>query len=119
MTRAVESLAAQRRALPPGSRVRDYEFVEISRDIYSCDEPSVVAMADVFGEHFTLMLYNFMFDGTTTEPCAMCTSLIDGFDGAAADLDQRVGFAVVVPAPAATRTARTHATAVASRPPVT
>jgi predicted dithiol-disulfide oxidoreductase (DUF899 family) len=29
----------------------------------------------------------------------MRTSLIDGYDGAAADLTQRVGFAVVAPAP--------------------
>lgn len=99
VSRAVEALAVRRRALPAGSMVSDYEFIEGPRDIYSGDQPSVVKMVDLFGEHPSLMLYNFMFDGTTTEPCAMCTSLIDGYDGAAADLEQRVGFAVVAPAP--------------------
>ena len=40
-----------------------------------------------------------MFDGTTTSPCGMCTSLVDVFEGAAANLEQRVGFAVVALAP--------------------
>ena len=99
VTRAVESLAAKRRALPTGSVVRDYEFIEGPRDIHADDQPRVVGIGEVFGEHHSLLLYNFMFDGTTTEPCSMCTSLIDGYDGAAADLEQRVGFAVVAPAP--------------------
>lgn len=98
MSRAVEALAAQRRALPPGSLARDYAFIEGPRDIDSGDQPSLVRIGDLFGEHPSLLLYNFMIDGTT-EPCAMCTSLIDGYDGAVADLDQRVGFAVVAPAP--------------------
>ncbi len=42
-----------------------------------------------------------MFDGSTMEPCPMCTSFIDGYDGAAPDLEQRVGFVVVAPAPLA------------------
>ncbi len=99
VTRAVEALAAKRRALPSGSLVRDYEFIEGPRDIYAGDQPTAVRIVDLFGEHLSLMLYNFMFDGTTPEPCAMCTSLIDGYDGAAADLERRVGFAVVAPAP--------------------
>jgi len=99
VSRAVEALAAQRRAQPVGSLVRDYEFIEGPREIQAGDQASVVRIGELFGEHPSLMLYNFMFDGTTTEPCAMCTSLIDGYDGVAADLEQRVGFAVVAPAP--------------------
>lgn len=99
VTRAVEALAAQRRSLPVGAVVRDYEFLEGPRDIYGGDRPSTTGIESLFGEHPTLMLYNFMFDGTTEEPCAMCTSLIDGYDGAAVDLQERVGFAVVAPAP--------------------
>lgn len=99
VVRAVEALAARRRALPAGSPVRDYTFLEGPRDVTAHDEPSTVRMPDLFGGHPTLLLYNFMFDGTTTSPCGMCTSLVDGFDGAAADLEQRVGFAVVAPAP--------------------
>ena len=32
-------------------------------------------------------------------PCRMCTSLLDGLDGAAPDLMQRAGFAVVAKSP--------------------
>lgn len=92
-------MADQRRALPTGSLVDDYEFIEGPRDIEAEGQSSTVRIGDLFGEHGSLMLYNFMFDGTTDEPCGMCTSLIDGYDGAAPDLEQRVGFAVVAPAP--------------------
>jgi predicted dithiol-disulfide oxidoreductase (DUF899 family) len=99
VTLAVEALAERRRALPEGSPVKAYEFQEGPADIDSGDQPRTTALVDLFGEHDTLILYNFMFDGTTTEPCAMCTSLIDGYDGLAPDLGQRVGFAIVAPAP--------------------
>ncbi len=101
VSRAVEALAAQRRSLPAGALVRDYEFLEGPRDVLAGDRPTPVRMDSLFGEHPTLMLYNFMFDGSTDQPCPMCTSLIDGYDGAAADLEDRVGFAVVAPAPLA------------------
>jgi predicted dithiol-disulfide oxidoreductase (DUF899 family) len=55
-------------------------------------------MSEVFGGHESLLLYSFMYDGNGAA-CPMCTSLIDGYDGAAPDLGQRVGFAVVAPAP--------------------
>lgn len=99
LTRSIEAVAERRRALPPGSVVDEYEFVEGSRDLDVDDVVGIVRMSDLFDDHSTVMLYNFMFDGSTQEPCRMCTSLIDGFDGAAADLNQRVGFAVVAPAP--------------------
>lgn len=99
VVRAVEALAARRRSLPPGRPVRDHTFLEGPRDLHADDRPTRVRLGDLFGDHPSLLLYSFMFDGTTTSPCGMCTSLVDGFDGAAADLEQRVGFAVVAPAP--------------------
>lgn len=99
LSRATEDVAARRRSLPPGSLVNKYAFLEGLRDIDADDTAVAVEMGDLFGEHSTLLLYNFMFDGSTQEPCRMCTSLIDGFDGAAADLEHRVGFAIVAPAP--------------------
>lgn len=102
MCRKTEEVAALRRALPQGSLVRDYQFVEGLRDIDAGDDGStVVSITELFGDRDTLLIYSFMFDGTTERPCAMCTSLIDGYDGAAPDLEQRVGFAVVAPAPLA------------------
>jgi predicted dithiol-disulfide oxidoreductase (DUF899 family) len=98
LVQAVEAVAAQRRALPPGRKVQDYEFVEGPLDIGEDGPARKVRMSDLFGPHETLMLYSFMFDGSA-DACPMCTSLIDGYEGAMADLDERVGFAVLAPAP--------------------
>ena len=97
--RAIEALAERCRALPVGGQVRDYAFAEGPRDVFADDQPSDVRLTELFGPHPSLALYSFMFDGSIDQPCPMCTSLIDGYDGAAADLEQRMGFAVVAPAP--------------------
>lgn len=97
--RAVEAVAALRRALPPGGLVpENYRFTEGPADLGETEPVRPVTLEELFGPYETLLLYSFMYDGTGT-PCRMCTSLIDGYDGAAADLAERVGFAVVAPAP--------------------
>ena len=100
LTRAAENVARLRRSMPLGGTVpEDYVFTEGPRNIDETGPLRPVTMTELFGGHPTLLLYSFMFDGTGT-PCRMCTSLIDGYEGAAADLERRVGFAVVAPAPA-------------------
>jgi predicted dithiol-disulfide oxidoreductase (DUF899 family) len=99
LARAVEAVAEQRRTLPLGGAVpENYRFTDGPIEIGDSAPARPVRMSELFGDHQTLLLYSFMFDGTGI-PCRMCTSLIDGYDGAAADLLQRVGFAVVAPAP--------------------
>ncbi|GAA2757624.1 DUF899 family protein [Actinopolymorpha rutila] len=99
LTRRIEAVAQLRRALPPGGRVpEDFVFSEGPRDIDDGDVAGDVRMSELFCGHESLLLYSFMYDGNGAG-CRMCTSLIDGYDGAAPDLEQRVGFAVVAPAP--------------------
>ncbi len=99
LSRALEAVAAQRRALPPGGPVpEDYVFSEGPADIDDACSARDVRMTELFGPHETLMLYSFMLGDDEGDVCRMCTSLIDGYDGAAADLARRVGFAVVAPA---------------------
>jgi len=101
LTRTVERVAQLRRELPPGGAVpEDYVFAEGPRDLAEEGGSRPVRMSELFGEHPTLLLYSFMF-GVAGIPCRMCTSLVDGFDGAAADLERRAGFAVVATAPLA------------------
>ena len=101
LTRTVERVAQLRRELPPGGTVpEDYLFSEGPRELAEEGGFRPVRMSELFGEHSTLLLYSYMF-GVPGIPCQMCTSLVDGFDGAAADLEQRVSFAVVAPAPLA------------------
>jgi predicted dithiol-disulfide oxidoreductase (DUF899 family) len=58
-----------------------------------------VRLSELFGAHGTLLLYSFMYGPDMARPCQMCTSLLDGLDGAAPDLGQRAVFAVVAKVP--------------------
>jgi predicted dithiol-disulfide oxidoreductase (DUF899 family) len=102
LRRRLEEIAAQRRALPLGGEVKtDYAF-----DAWAPDEDDFrsVRLSELFAPgKKTLFIYNFMYPeraGSMT-PCPSCTSIIDGIDGTAHDLVQRVSFAVVAKAPIA------------------
>jgi predicted dithiol-disulfide oxidoreductase (DUF899 family) len=107
LRRAIERVAAERRALPPGGAVpADYRFERAGG--------GEVRFSELFepGKD-TLVVYSFMFprwsgdtrpgpDGGETArlplpetPCASCTSILDSLDGAARHLTQRVNLAVV------------------------
>ena len=62
-------------------------------------EHGPVGFADLFGGKDTLVVYNYMFGPKRERPCPMCTSLLSAWDGEAADLQQRVGLAVVARSP--------------------
>ena len=100
LTQQLEEVAALRRALPLGGAVpEDYAFTEGPADL-AADEPvRSVRLSELFGGHDSLLLYSFMYAPDMARPCPMCTSLIDSLDGAAADLTQRAGFAVVAKSP--------------------
>jgi predicted dithiol-disulfide oxidoreductase (DUF899 family) len=100
LTRQIEAVAAQRRRLPPGGEVpEDYAFTERSAEPSADGPAQQVRLSQLFGGHDTLLLYSFMFSPDMSRPCRMCTSLLDGLDGAAPDLAQRAGFAVVAKSP--------------------
>jgi predicted dithiol-disulfide oxidoreductase (DUF899 family) len=113
LRRQVEAVAAQRRALPLGGAVEsDYVFEEW--------DPSVGNVRQVrFAELFergkdSLVVYHFMFkpgdSGRPLEvPCPLCTSIIDGLDGAVPHITQRINFAVVTKAPIETFSAHARA----------
>ena len=108
LRRAIEQVAAQRRALPPGGLVPDdYRFEEAS-------DGGVVLFSELFDAgKDTLVVYSFMFprysgdtrlgpaEGETARlplaetPCPSCTSILDSLDGAAPHLAQRLNLAVV------------------------
>ncbi len=108
LRRAIEQVAEQRRALPPGGVVPDdYRFEEAS-------DRGEVRFSELFEpDKDTLVIYSFMFprysgdtrsgpDGGETArlplaetPCASCTSILDSLDGAAPHLHKRLNLAVV------------------------
>ena len=94
----IEAVAAKRRALPPSGKVpEDYVFERIGENFM----PEKVKLSELFGPHDTLILYSFMFGPEREVPCPGCTHLLDGIDGAARHLPQRVSFHVVAKSPIA------------------
>lgn len=100
LTRRTEEVAALRRSLPPGGILpEDYVSAEGPADI-AADEPTrQVRLSELFGRHDTLLMYSLMYGPQMPRPCQMCTSLLDGLDGAVPDLAERAGFAVVATSP--------------------
>jgi predicted dithiol-disulfide oxidoreductase (DUF899 family) len=112
LRRAIERVAAQRRALPPGGVVpEDYLFEEAV-------DGGEVRLSELFAPGSdTLVVYSFMFprwSGDTRPgpaggdtallplaetPCPSCTSILDSLDGAAPHLAQRLNLAVVAKSP--------------------
>ncbi len=92
LRRQVERVAAMRRDLPPGGEVaRDYHFV--------AEDGSDVSLADLFGDHDTLVVYSYMFGPQRDAPCPMCTSYMGGLDHKIADISQRVAIAFTARSP--------------------
>src|SRR5437773_1335400 len=115
LRRAMEAVAASRRALPPGGIVpEDYVFRGVSADGTAHD----VRLSELFGPgKDSLIIYNMMFPRSSSDdrpgpqtghcavlelaesPCPSCTALIDQLDGAAEHAGQRVNLAIVAKAP--------------------
>ncbi len=99
LRRAIEAVAAARRALPPGGVVpQDYVFQQAG----PIGTPTEVRFSELFvpGKD-TLVIYNFMFPRALDDeqPCPHCTSMLDALDGAAQHIAQRVNLVVVAKAP--------------------
>ena len=108
LRRAIERVAAQRRALPPGGAVPDDYFFE-----KPADGGGEVRFSQLLAPgKDTLVIYSFMFprwsgdtrpgpaEGETARlplaetPCPSCTSILDSLDGAA-HLAHRLSLVVV------------------------
>jgi len=94
LRRGIERVAARRRALPPGGTVpEDYRFE---------GEAGPVTLSQLFDPgKDTLAIYSFMFGPERDEPCPGCTHFLDGLDGAAGHIAQRLSLAVVAKSPLA------------------
>jgi predicted dithiol-disulfide oxidoreductase (DUF899 family) len=108
LRRLNEQVAAQRRALPAGGLIReDYVFE-------SAADGSKVRLSELFAPgKSSLVIYNMMFPrwsedprasapvGKTAElplveqPCPSCTSVVDGLEGAAFHLAERINLVVI------------------------
>lgn len=96
MRRQIESVAAQRRALPPGGQIpENYVFERTGEN----GMPEKVEMSKLFGHHNTLILYSFMYGPERDRPCPMCTHLLDSINGGARHVGQRASLYIVAKSP--------------------
>jgi predicted dithiol-disulfide oxidoreductase (DUF899 family) len=96
LRRTLEAVAAQRRALPPGGLVPDYEFTGLDGH----GEQVGLHLRELFAPgQDTLVVYNMMYGPEQDEGCPGCTSVLDGLNGTARHFTQRFSFAVVAASP--------------------
>jgi predicted dithiol-disulfide oxidoreductase (DUF899 family) len=87
LRRHIERVAEQRRALPLGGEVADYQFGD--------ENGKTVRLGDLFAHHDTLVTYFWMFGPQRERPCPMCTAFLGSIDIPARDITQRVALAVI------------------------
>ena len=88
LRRHLERVAEQRRGLPPGPEIgKDYRFGD--------ENGSDVGLKDLFGPHPTLVIYFWMFGPQRKRPCPMCTNMLGGLNGNAADIKQKAALKIV------------------------
>lgn len=94
----LEAVAGLRRALPRGGRVKEDYVFEAPVD----GGARPVRLSELFASGKpSLVVYSYMFGPDMKQPCPMCTCFLDGADGYAPHLAQRINFVVVAKSPAA------------------
>jgi predicted dithiol-disulfide oxidoreductase (DUF899 family) len=103
LRKQTESVAALRRSLPLGGVVpEDYVFEEGGTDPADTGSVKETRLSQLFAPgKDTLLLYSYMYGPAMATPCTSCTSILDGLDGTAPHVVQRVNFAVVAKSPIA------------------
>jgi predicted dithiol-disulfide oxidoreductase (DUF899 family) len=100
LMRQRERVAELRRHLPQGAAIQDYRFEEGPRDLNAGDTPvRTVRLSELFTKpDRSLVIYHLMYGKRETKPCPMCTAWVDGANGCAHHLAQKLDFAVVAAA---------------------
>jgi len=92
-----ERVAAQRRALPRGPVLEDYELLEATHPLDVADDDArQVRLSELFGAPGRpLLVYHLMFGKRQTSPCPMCTMWVDGFNGIARHVTQHADLVIL------------------------
>src|SRR5450631_2602672 len=101
LRRQAESVAEARRRLPLGGPVlEDYVFEEGAPALEDDSPPRAVRLSQLFAPgKDTLVIYSFMFGPKMDHACPMCSSFLDGLNGNARHIQQRINLAVVARSP--------------------
>ena len=101
LRKQIEDVAALRRQLPCGGQVKeDYIFEEGAADLDDLRTTRQTKLSELFSSgKNTLVVYSFMFAPDWEKPCTSCNSILDGLNGSASHVKNRVSLAVVGKAP--------------------
>ena len=101
LRRRLEAVAALRRGLPFGGRLKeDYFFEDSVADSSGLEAVKQIRFSELFGvRKNSLIIYSFMYAPEAEYPCPMCTSILDGFNGSAPHVQDRVNLVIVAKAP--------------------
>lgn len=93
LRRQTEEVAVIRRKLPLGGKIKeDYIFTD--------KNGKEIKFSQLFKDNNkTLVVYNMMFAPDWSEPCPLCNSIVDGLNGNARQITQRVNLVIVGKAP--------------------
>jgi predicted dithiol-disulfide oxidoreductase (DUF899 family) len=98
LRRKIEDVAALRRTLPMGGKIKeDYVFEEMDLQ----DQKIIqTKFSDLFspGKN-TLIIYSYMYAPKDEKPCTSCTSIMDGINGMVFHVNDRMNFVVVAKSP--------------------
>ncbi len=101
LRKRIEEVAALRRQLPAGGRIaEDYVFDESAAELSDASAVRQTRLSELFqpGKD-SLVIYSFMYAPDADAACPMCTAILDGLDGNAPHVGDRVSLAVVAKAP--------------------
>jgi predicted dithiol-disulfide oxidoreductase (DUF899 family) len=93
----IKAVAAKRRTLPPGGRLKEDYIFQWANDGRVGQR---VRFSELFADKTTLLLYSFMFGPNWDNPCPSCTSLVDGFDRSWYQVSRDAAFVAIAKAPA-------------------
>lgn len=101
LRRKIEEVAQFRRKLPLGGKLKeDYVFAEGAPDLSDRRSVRQTRFSELFAAgRDSLIVYSFMYPPDAETPCPMCTAILDGLNGNAPHVRDRVNFAVVAKAP--------------------
>jgi predicted dithiol-disulfide oxidoreductase (DUF899 family) len=92
----VKSVAAKRRKLPVGGKLKeDYVFQWANDGKVGKN----VRFSELFGDKDTLLFYSWMYGPNWDNPCPSCTSLMDGFDRSSYQVTRDAAFVAIAKAP--------------------
>ncbi len=101
LRRQLQAVATLRGKLPLGGKLKkDYLFEEGGADLRDQKTAHRIKFSKLFEKgKRSLIVYSFMYPPDAKMPCPLCTSLLDGLNGAAPHVLDRANFVVVAKAP--------------------